>query len=166
MFGIVFNCKSKIFKFISLKGIIFIILVNSTYLTVYSQTSTIANEESETINDTGTESFIEIEGLIVDETRTKIGRDFYDIFYNKWVAPQNVKDFTITISEKPMPRLGALVSIQINDMHVFSDFVQPRWEIIEERAEVGIEQVRNYLENWEMIQNELQGEDMQGSGIF
>ncbi|NOG99645.1 MAG: hypothetical protein HND52_16930 [Ignavibacteriae bacterium] len=112
------------------------------------------------------ENFVEIEGLIVDETRTKIGRDFYDIFYNKWTVPANAKDFTITISEKPMPRLGALVSIQINDLKVFSEFVQPRWEAIEERADVGIQRVKGYLENWEMIQNELQGEDMQGSGIF
>lgn len=127
---------------------------------IYSQT------EKNNLSNLNSENFVEIEGLIVDETRTKIGRDFYDIFYNKWTVPANAKDFTITISEKPMPRLGALVSIQINDLKVFSEFVQPRWEAIEERADVGIQRVKGYLENWEMIQNELQGEDMQGSGIF
>lgn len=127
---------------------------------IYPQT------EKNNLSNLNSENFVEIEGLIVDETRTKIGRDFYDIFYNKWTVPANAKDFTITISEKPMPRLGALVSIQINDLKVFSEFVQPRWEAIEERADVGIQRVKGYLENWEMIQNELQGEDMQGSGIF
>ncbi|MBL1215050.1 MAG: hypothetical protein D8M61_17035 [Ignavibacteriae bacterium] len=144
--------------------IVFLLFVLQTIVfkpaLIYSQT------EKNNLSNLNSENFVEIEGLIVDETRTKIGRDFYDIFYNKWTVPANAKDFTITISEKPMPRLGALVSIQINDLKVFSEFVQPRWEAIEERADVGIQRVKGYLENWEMIQNELQGEDMQGSGIF
>ena len=142
--------------------IIFLIIVLQTI--IFMPVLVYPQSKNSSINNLSTENFVEIEGLIVDETRTKIGRDFYDIFYNKWTA--NAKDFTITISEKPMPRLGALVSIKINDMDVFRDFVQPRWEAIEERAIAGIQRVKSYLENWEMIQNELQGEDMQGSGIF
>ncbi len=30
---------------------------------------------------------IEIEGLIVDQTQTKIGHDFYDLFYSNWQPP-------------------------------------------------------------------------------
>ena len=107
-----------------------------------------------------------IEGLIVDETFSKIGHDFYDLFYAGWERPKNIKDFTITISEKPLPQLGTQITILINDNPIFQRFIQPRYEIIEEMAHEGLEIAYSYLENYNQIQKELQGEDMQGTGIF
>jgi len=107
-----------------------------------------------------------LEGLIVDETFSKIGHDFYDLFYAGWEKPKNIKDYTITISEKPLPQLGTQITILINDNPVFQRFIQPRYEIIEETAQEGLEIAYSYLENYNQIQKELQGEDMQGTGIF
>ena len=105
-------------------------------------------------------------GLVVDETFSKIGHDFYNFFYSNWGSPKNVNDYTITISEKPLPELGARITIKINDTPVFQRFIQPRYEVIEEMAQQGLAISYSYLENYKKIQKELQGEDMQGTGIF
>ncbi len=107
-----------------------------------------------------------INGLIVDETESKIGHDFYDAFYSEWQAPKIMTDYTITISEKPLPQLGTQITILINDSPVFKRFVQPRYEIIEELARQGAATAYSYLENYTEIQKQLQGEDLKGTGIY
>lgn len=109
---------------------------------------------------------LEIDGLVVDETQTKLGRDFYDIFYSRWEAPLRVTDYTIVISEKPLPRLGTQVSINVNETLVFQRFLQPRYEAIEEFALQGIRIVLIYLHQYEQTKHDLESGDMQGSGIF
>ncbi len=107
-----------------------------------------------------------INGLIVDQTDSKIGHDFYDIFYSNWQSPKNMKDYTITITEKPLPQLGTQITILINDSPIFQRFIQPRYEIIEQMAQQGAATAYSYLENYSNIQKQLQGEDLKGTGIF
>ncbi len=108
----------------------------------------------------------EIGGMIVDETQTKIGRDFYEYFFAKWQAPHGIHDYTITVREKPMPRLGTQVTVTVNDMDAFEGFVQPRLEIIEELAAYAVQRSRSLLQNYQEVLEQLQGDDMQGSGIY
>lgn len=109
---------------------------------------------------------IEIEGLIVDQTQTKIGHDFYDLFYSNWQPPENFGDYTIVIEEKPLPQLGTQVTIKINDNEIFQQILQPRYDVIEAMAQYGVELSFNYIQNYEAIQKQLAGDDLQGSGIF
>ncbi len=107
-----------------------------------------------------------ISGLVVDETFSKVGHDFYDLFYSNWRSPKNIKDYSITITEKPLPQLGTQITIIVNDTPIYQRFVQPRFEIIKEMVRQGLEISYSYLENYDQIQKELQGKDMQGTGIF
>ena len=111
-------------------------------------------------------SDIEIEGLIVDQTQTKIGHDFYDLFYSNWQPPDNFGDYTIVIEEKPLPQLGTQVTIKINDNEIFQQILQPRYDVIESMAQYGVELSFNYIQNYEAIQKQLAGDDLKGSGIF
>ncbi len=124
---------------------------------VIKKNTQLQNPESEDIG---------LGGLVVDETFSKIGHDFYDLFYSQWESPKNVNDYTITISEKPLPQLGTQITILVNDTPVFRKFIQPRYELIQEMAQQGLEISYSYLQNYDKIQKELQGDDMQGTGIF
>jgi curli production assembly/transport component CsgE len=128
----------------------------------------IDNKPDTTLNDKTDNKFkdIEIEGLIVDQTQTKIGHDFYDLFYSNWQAPENFSDYTIVIEEKALPQLGTQVTIEINENQIFQQVLQPRYDIIEATAEYAVELAFNYIENYEEIQKQLSGQDLQGSGIF
>lgn len=90
---------------------------------------------------------LEIDGLVMDETRSKIGKDFYDVFYQRWQAPESASNFTIRISERPTPTLGSFVSVRVNDNLTFQYRLQPRYDIIETAAIYAVRMTRQYLAN-------------------
>ncbi len=79
-------------------------------------------------------STITIDGLVLNETRTRMGTNFFDIFYSRWTPPENARNFTITVKEQPMPSLGTRVVVNLNGQPVFQTRLQPRYEYIEQAA--------------------------------
>jgi curli production assembly/transport component CsgE len=88
-----------------------------------------------------------ISGMVIDETRSKIGRDFYDLFYQNWTAPEEVSGFTITITEQPAPGLGTIISVKANDTETFKYRLQPRYDFIQQAALYAVRLTYNYLKN-------------------
>jgi len=109
---------------------------------------------------------IEIDGLLVDDTKTKTGKEFYDLFYNGWEAPSGAKNYSITISEKPFRLTSTLIVVSINDTPVYQSVLQPRQDIVEGLSVDAIMTTQSYLANYEEIMRQLNGDDMAGSGIF
>lgn len=129
------------------------------------------------------------EGLILDNTRTKVGRDFYEIFYTKWAEnpigiptespgdttftnqkkPEifNENELLVTIEELPTPNVGTtLIAISINDQLLWQQFLQARLDVIEALAQNAVEAVRQYMASYQEIQAQMGSEDQVGSGIF
>lgn len=92
------------------------------------------------------ELMLELDGMVVDETRSRIGRDFYDLFYQNWQAPEEASNFTIRISEQPTPTLGSIVSVKVNDEMTFRYRLQPRFSLIERAAKFAAAKTRHHLE--------------------
>ena len=109
---------------------------------------------------------IEIDGLLFDDTKTKGGRDFYDIFYSMWEAPLSSKNYSIFINEKPYRLSTTMIEVKINETMVFQSFLQPRGDIVEMLAEQAVSRTYLYLKNYEDIIRQMEGEDRSGSGIF
>ena len=109
---------------------------------------------------------IEIDGLLVNNTKTKNGNDFYELFFRDWIAPVNARNYTISINEKPYRITTTMIEIKINETVVFQSFLQPRIDIIEGIAQQSIARTRTYLENYEQIVKQLEGEDLSGTGIY
>ncbi len=119
-------------------------------------------QQKEKLNDIETE----IDALLVDDTKTKSGKDFYDLFYAGWEAPESAKNYTITISEKPYRINTTLIVILINETPVYQSVLQPRLDIIEAISEEAILTTQDYLSNYTEIVRQLNGDDMSGSGIY
>jgi len=109
---------------------------------------------------------IEIDGLLVDDTKTKAGKDFYDLFYTNWEAPAAAKNYSITLSEKPFRLTSTLIIISINNDIVYQDILQPREELIEVQTTDAIYIIQNYLINYAEILKQMNGDDQAGSGIY
>jgi len=109
---------------------------------------------------------LEIGEMIFDETITKVGRDFYELFFNNWSNPTQIKDFSISISEKPMPGVGTQITVTIDDQEILKQFIRPNQEMIEMLAEYTVGLASQYLMNYQEIQAQLQSEDQSGTGIF
>jgi len=108
---------------------------------------------------------LEIDGLIIDETRSKIARDFYDLFYKKWIAPKGAKNFSIYIKEEPSRGRGAQISLTLNDQEIFKNFVPPRYDALENVVNFAIRVTRAKLKDRSNIDSQLKEEDQMGSGI-
>lgn len=109
---------------------------------------------------------LELDGMLFDETRTKSGKDFYDIFYSQWEAPPNARNFLIYITEKPYRLTTTQIEVKINEIIVFISFLQPRADLIEQLAEQAVAQTQMYLANYEELMRQLEGDDQVGTGIF
>ncbi len=108
---------------------------------------------------------LEIDGLIIDETRSKIARDFYDLFYKKWIAPNGAKNFSIYVREEPSRGRGAQVSLTLNEDKIFQNFVPPRYDALENVVNFAIRVTRARLSAKAKINDQLKEEDQMGSGI-
>lgn len=109
---------------------------------------------------------LEIGEMIFDETITKVGRDFYELFFNSWENPTQITDFSISISEKPMPGIGTQITVTIDEHEIVKQFVRPNQEMIETLAEYSVGIAGQYLLNYQDIQLQLQSDDQAGTGIF
>lgn len=112
------------------------------------------------------ELLIEIDELIVDETLSKSGRDFYEIFYTQWVWPKTNDSFTIYIKERPARGNTTQLQILVNDLVVFENFLTPRYDDLVELSNFATAFVGNHIVTYEEIMQQLQGEDMKGTGIY
>ncbi|MFO8028237.1 MAG: CsgE family curli-type amyloid fiber assembly protein [Cyclonatronaceae bacterium] len=97
--------------------------------------------------------FIEIDGMIHDDTRSKIGRDFYDIFYANWKSPPEASNYSIRITEQPAPNLGTVIAVEVNNTVTFRSRLQPRYDFIEEASQYAVRRTYMHLQhNQQQIQ--------------
>jgi curli production assembly/transport component CsgE len=90
---------------------------------------------------------IEIDGMVHDDTRSKVGRDFYSVFYTYWQSPPDAQNFTIRVAEQPSPNLGTTIYVTVNYTETFRMRLQPRYEMIEEAGKYAVRQTYAYLQN-------------------
>lgn len=98
---------------------------------------------------------LEFHGLILDQTRTMIGRNFYEYFSSQW-EPVDGIDYTITITEMADPLRGSVVEIRVNDTLTFRKNVSPRNDEIEEAARQGASRTRHFILNRMELLKELE----------
>jgi curli production assembly/transport component CsgE len=110
--------------------------------------------------------FLLIDGLIVDETVSKLGRDFYELFYSYWSAPPAGEQYMIFVREQSQPGMGSRISVWLNDTELFSQQVQPRYELLEEYASYAVQLTASYISEYARMVQQLETEDQEGSGIF
>lgn len=132
--------------------------------------------------------------LILDNSRTVVGRNFYDTFYRLYndqafvaapdddidnsldsaaatprprLALEDQTEFVITVDETPTPSVGnAIISISVNDQILWQNFIQARGDVIEAYATNAVAVIRQYVLNFKEIQKTLDSQDQSGSGIF
>lgn len=99
---------------------------------------------------------LEITGLVLDETKTKGGHDFYDFFTVNWRAVKGI-DYTIHIAEQPDRSRGSFIKVLINDRQVYFQRLNPRTDAIEEAAKLAVQRTRYILVKRLFTSNELDG---------
>ncbi|AII53304.1 CsgE family curli-type amyloid fiber assembly protein [Hymenobacter sp. APR13] len=109
---------------------------------------------------------IESQGLVVDQTITKIGRDFYSVFYTAFEAPPGVIEYNITITELPARGNSALVSLAVNDETLLEIPLQPKYDLIEEAAIQAVGLASDYLVEAQRVSNQLERGELKGRETY
>ncbi|WP_375418771.1 CsgE family curli-type amyloid fiber assembly protein [uncultured Hymenobacter sp.] len=110
---------------------------------------------------------MEINGLILDQTITKLGRDFYALFYEQWDPAPNLGDYTVIIREKPGRGTSTLISVEVNDNALVELPLSPNYEALEEAAAYSLSLTNDYLINARNVSQQLeQTADNPGSEVY
>jgi LysM repeat protein len=102
-------------------------------------------------------SGLEFGVMVLDETRSKMGGNFYSAFYKHWETPEGARNSTITISEQPMPSMGTLVQVEIDNQIVFRNRLQPKYYQNEQAAKRAVQICRYRLQRMAATQDEYAG---------
>lgn len=81
----------------SYKVLLIVLIVGGDYSLIAGKTA-LAEEMA-------TDEGLEITGLVMDESKTKMGRDFFEVFNTHWREIAGI-DYTIKVSEFPDGRRG------------------------------------------------------------
>ena len=110
--------------------------------------------------------YIGIGGLIIDQTRSKQGHDFYDYFNNAWSNISVPTESNIIIEEMPARGTITRISLLVDNQLIFNRFLTPRASQIEDYASFAAQTLKQFLSNTESLEKQLQNEDQKGTGIF
>lgn len=105
--------------------------------------------------------------MVVNETRTRIGAEFYDMFYQSLNIPPGQETATVIVTEEPFRARMTRLNITVNDVDVVQTILRPNTgDYLEELVNNSVQRVSYYVQNFKEVQESLNGEDLSGSGIF
>ncbi|WP_210116199.1 CsgE family curli-type amyloid fiber assembly protein [Hymenobacter fodinae] len=109
---------------------------------------------------------MEIDGLIVDQTISKVGHDFYDLFYTQFEAPTGTDEYVVTLVEKPSRGTATLITVSVNENDLLEMPLQPKADYIEAAVADAIGVVLAYLQEASSVSRQLEKGAKQPLEIF
>ncbi|WP_228452287.1 curli-like amyloid fiber formation chaperone CsgH [Chryseobacterium sp. c4a] len=97
----------------------------------------------------------ELRGLTIDETKTKVGKDFYDMFYIQYSQLPDKSSSAITISELPLRGTSGQINIQIDDKIIYSFMTNPGEDYLQEQLAFSLKYIKEFTAKKNLIKNEF-----------
>ena len=86
-------------------------------------------------------------GIVLDETKTKPGRDFYDYFYNSYTLNQIIGNKVVGVYETLSFGRSTIIQIKIEDVIVHEFLGKPDLEYLDHMSKVSIRKVYKYFKD-------------------
>ncbi len=100
-------------------------------------------------------NLFELKGLTIDETKTKVGKDFYDAFYLNYSQIPEKFSTAITINELPTTGRGSQINIIIEDKTIYSFVSNPNEDYLVEQAKYSLKFLADYNQKKTLLKNEF-----------
>ncbi|KPH12785.1 curli-like amyloid fiber formation chaperone CsgH [Chryseobacterium sp. ERMR1:04] len=97
----------------------------------------------------------ELRGLTIDQTKSKVGKDFYDIFYLQYSQLPDKSNSAITISELPGRGTNGQINIEMDDKVVYSFMTNPNEDYLKEQLVTSLKYIKEYNAKKNLIKNEF-----------
>lgn len=101
------------------------------------------------------EEAFELKGLTIDDTKTKVGRDFYDMFYIQYSQIPDKSTSSIKISELPARGTSGQINIEIDDKVIYSFITNPSEDYLTEQLAYTLRYIKEYNIRKNLIKNEF-----------
>ncbi|MGJ1385838.1 CsgE family curli-type amyloid fiber assembly protein [Sphingobacterium spiritivorum] len=92
-----------------------------------------------------------IKGIMVDNTKSKIGKEFFDMLFNQYSQLSEKYTFTITLRELPSFSNNGIISIEVEDLTIFTLRAIPNEEYLNLQLQLCLQQISNYNKNRNLI---------------
>lgn len=90
------------------------------------------------------------EGIVIDQTITRSGKDFYQMFSSQWHDQPLSERYTVSVKEQPSARFGSQVYIVFGHKRVFQGQISPNRSQIKILSEAAVEMAYKAVTEGEM----------------
>lgn len=90
------------------------------------------------------ESEFEIKGIVVEAVITKMGKDFFDYFYQSYNTSGTQYPFVINIKEKPYFGRSSIISIEVDDEKIIEFYSKPDEEFLKNQVRMSLQSIYQY----------------------
>lgn len=130
-----------------------LIAKDSAFIT-YDGENIVVNNYQEQKKEIKKEDFV-IRGLVVDQTKTKGGRDFFDLFYSKYNLLNEKYPFVAIINEIPSFGLSSFIQIEDAEKVLYTFRVAPGSDYLEAQVEQTLRRLNQYNNELKFIKEQL-----------
>lgn len=119
---------------------------------IYEDVKLIARDRKELRrqkNDPNVSDGLEIKGLVVENVRSKVGKDFYDYFYQQFTLKNPESDQLVKVEEQLGIGIGTRIQIKVQEDLVFESFARPNEEQLVNLANSAVARVLQYFKQKE-----------------
>jgi len=100
-------------------------------------------KEEENASDDG----IELKGIVIEETKTKPGKDFYEFFYNSYTLNNINGSRIVGVYEKLSFGRSTIIQVKIEDRVIHEFLGKPDIEYLEQMSKISIRRVYKYFKD-------------------
>ncbi len=112
----------------------------------------ITTKELRPINES---SLTVMKGIVTDDSKTKMGKDYYDFFYSTYNLYPTKFDFIINVSELPYRGLSSIIQVKVDQDLIHEFFTNPDEEFIKEQVATTFQRLINYASHRGKLKNEF-----------
>ncbi|MHC5309858.1 CsgE family curli-type amyloid fiber assembly protein [Myroides sp. LJL116] len=88
---------------------------------------------------------VHLENIVIDQTKTKAGRDFYQLFYSQFIATNIKTNAIIKITETWSMGSSTILRVYADNQLLFEFFVRSQYDFIREMVKVALARVQRYI---------------------
>jgi len=96
-----------------------------------------------------------LRGIVIDETRTKSGRDFYNMFYSLYSGKKINGERIVTIREVLVMANTTAISVKVGDDVIHRFISKPQNDYIKSASEISIYKVDQYFQKIKKDKNSI-----------
>jgi curli assembly protein CsgE len=93
----------------------------------------------------------ELKGIVIESVITKIGKDFYDYFYQDYLASGSQYTFIIYIKEKPYFGYSSIISLEVDDRKIFEFFSKPDEDYLRSGVKSSLQALNQYAKRRKIL---------------